>query len=48
MINSVLVIIICSLLGMAGAFLLKEKKKGNACVGCPHSCNCNKSEQKCS
>ena len=48
MINVILAVIICFLLGMAAAFILKEKKRGNTCIGCPHSCNCNHREKKCS
>jgi len=39
------ILIIILLLGIAAAiifFLVREKKRGNACIGCPHAKACAK------
>ena len=35
-------IILVAILGAAGAYIGKQKKKGAKCIGCPHSKTCGK------
>ena len=39
------IIAIAAILFFAGRYLYKEKKKGNACIGCPYSDQCPKHKQ---
>ena len=39
------IIAIVAILFFAGRYLYKEKKKGNACIGCPYSDQCPKHKQ---
>ena len=40
MTDIILGIIIIVIVGLAVAYIRKEKKRGVRCVGCPHSRNC--------
>lgn len=45
--NIVIVAILVVILGFAIRYIVKSKKNGEKCIGCPHaktcsSCNCNK------
>ena len=42
------IIIIAALLFCAVRYIYKEKKKGNACIGCPYADSCPKHGQTCS
>ncbi|MBE7016021.1 MAG: FeoB-associated Cys-rich membrane protein [Ruminococcaceae bacterium] len=44
MTDIILTLVILIVLGIAGGYIYKEKKKGSHCIGCPHSGKC----QKCS
>lgn len=44
--NIVVIGIIVILLAIAIVFLIKEKKKGTKCIGCPSSEYCNKKSCK--
>lgn len=44
--NYIIIAVISLILGLAVAYVIKAKKKGQKCIGCPHSktcgsCNCN-------
>jgi len=47
MTNLIIIAVLLMIVGGAGLYLYKAKKRGQACVGCPHSktcgsqCNCN-------
>ncbi|MBR5579526.1 MAG: FeoB-associated Cys-rich membrane protein [Lachnospiraceae bacterium] len=47
MTDLILVLIIVLILAVAITFIVKEKKKGNKCIGCPYSCNCHKNGKEC-
>ena len=40
MINAVIIAIVCFILGLAGGYVYREKKKGRKCIGCPHAGSC--------
>lgn len=41
MANVIITIIIAALVGAAITYTVKEKKKGNHCIGCPYGGSCN-------
>ena len=43
--NVIAIAVILVILGLASFYLYKQKKKGNACVGCPMASKCT--SQKC-
>lgn len=50
--NFIIIAVILVIVGLAGAYVYKAKKKGVKCVGCPDSGSCphnsNDSQAKCS
>ena len=40
--NLIVVVIIALIIGGAGAYIYKAKKKGQKCIGCPYAKNCGK------
>ena len=44
------VIVIIAVVGLAVTYIVKERKKGNRCIGCPHADACAKKskENSCS
>lgn len=40
MANLIVVLVIALILGAAIAFIIKEKKRGVKCIGCPAGANC--------
>lgn len=46
MVNFVIVAILVVVLGSATAYIIKEKKRGVKCIGCPGGCNSCKSAGK--
>ncbi len=43
----ILGIIIIVILGLAIIYVIKSKKSGVKCIGCPSGCNCSNHEKKC-
>ncbi len=41
----ILILIILALIAGAAYKIIKEKKKGNKCIGCPYSSNCSKKNE---
>ena len=39
--NIIAIIIILLIVGGAGAYIIKAKKSGKKCIGCPDSCSCS-------
>ena len=37
----IVILVLVLILGGAAAYLVRAKKKGRKCVGCPHSGNCS-------
>jgi len=40
MADMVVIALVAAIVGAAGRYIYKEKKKGVTCIGCPHSCSC--------
>lgn len=47
MIDIILVAIVVVIIGAAGYYIGKEKKKGTKCVGCPNTCTCPSRGENC-
>ena len=43
--NVIIIVILVMVIALAALYVYKEKKKGNKCIGCPHSNEC---KSKCS
>lgn len=37
----VAIVVIVLVIGAASAYIIKAKKSGKKCIGCPDSCSCN-------
>ncbi len=46
--NFIVIAVVVLILGSAIAYIVKEKKKGAKCVGCPYAETCGKSNNSCS
>ena len=47
--NLIIIIILALIIGLAVFYILRAKKKGNKCIGCPYSSACNsKNKKECS
>ena len=50
-IDIIVIAIICAVVGLAIGFIIKEKRRGKKCVGCPYAsscqsrCGCNSQKQ---
>lgn len=42
MANVICVIVVAAAVGLAALFIIKEKKKGKHCIGCPYAQDCAK------
>ena len=40
MIDIIVIPIICVVVGLAVGFIIKEKKRGKKCIGCPYASSC--------
>lgn len=47
--NVIIVAVILVIVGLAASYVIKAKKDGRKCIGCPSGCNCHKTdaETKC-
>jgi len=41
--NLIIIVVVALIVGLAGAYVYREKKRGTKCIGCPGGCsgNCN-------
>lgn len=39
--NLIIIAIVLIIVGFAAWYIIKEKKKGTKCIGCPYSKQCN-------
>ena len=46
--NIIVIAVIAAILGAAIWYIRKEKRKGAACIGCPHAANCGSKCSNCS
>ncbi len=42
MIDIILILVVLAAVGAAIAYIVKEKKKGTVCIGCPNAGTCGK------
>lgn len=40
LIDWIVIAVIALVIGGASAYIVKEKKSGKKCIGCPYSCSC--------
>lgn len=47
--NVIIVAVILVIVGLAASYVIKAKKGGRKCIGCPNGCDCHKidAETKC-
>lgn len=45
MIDVVVILILAVIIGLAIRYIVKEKKRGVKCIGCPEGCNCSSCHQ---
>ena len=43
-VNYIAIILIVIVIGAAVAYIIKEKKRGKKCVGCPYGSSCGKKD----
>lgn len=48
MTNFVVIAVLLVILGLAAGYVIKEKKKGRKCIGCPHDCSSKNTSCGCS
>ena len=41
--DTIVAVILVTILGSAIAYIVRAKKRGQKCIGCPDGCNCGKS-----
>ena len=47
MVDFIIIAILVILVGAAAAYIIKAKKSGRKCIGCPHSKTCGKTTCNC-
>ncbi len=45
--NVIIILILTLVLGGAGIYIYKSKKKGQKCIGCPYAGECSKNNCEC-
>ena len=46
-IDWILVFVIAAIAGLAIWYVVKSKKRGSACIGCPHGGKCGQCDTRC-
>ena len=41
MVNLILILVLAAIVGGAAVYIIREKKRGAKCVGCPHAKACS-------
>ena len=47
MTNLIVIVVLLALVGLAAAYLIRAKKQGQKCVGCPYSKECASRQSGC-
>lgn len=47
-IDIIVIVVILLIVGGSTLYIVRAKKKGNHCIGCPHSKSCSKGSNCCS
>ena len=42
--NVIIVVILLVIVGAAAGYVIRAKKRGQKCIGCPDSCHCGKND----
>lgn len=42
MANIIAILVLLLIVGLAAGYVIRAKKQGRKCIGCPDSCNCGK------
>ena len=45
--NIIIIAVVAMILGLAGGYIHKAKKRGVKCIGCPGGCSCNEQCGSC-
>ncbi len=46
--NFIIIAVLVVIIGLAAFYVIREKKKGKKCIGCPYSCCCDsKNKNNC-
>lgn len=48
MVDAIVILILLAIVGGIVALLVRAKKQGQACIGCPHSKQCGAKQGSCS
>jgi len=48
MTDIIIILIVAAILGLAGGYVYKAKRRGEKCIGCPQSRNCAGCRSSCS
>ena len=46
--NFIIIAIVLAIVILAALYIIKAKKSGKKCIGCPDSCSCSKTNGGCS
>lgn len=46
--NIIIIAILVVILGFAVGYVIKSKKNGKKCIGCPQACSCDSKNDNCS
>ncbi len=47
MTNAILILVLLAIVGGAGYYIRRAKKRGQACIGCPHAKTCSRKNCLC-
>ena len=47
MANVLIAVILLAIVGLAARYVVKAKKSGRKCIGCPDGCSCGKDGSSC-
>lgn len=39
--NVIIILIVLAIVGLAAWYVIKSKKSGKKCIGCPYGCSCS-------
>ncbi len=45
--NIIVIFIVALIIGLAMLYIIRQKKKGAKCIGCPYSSTCGKKDTGC-
>ena len=47
MANIIGAVVLLAIIGLAAGYIIRAKKRGQKCIGCPDSCSCSKNGAGC-